>query len=53
LLGLEFADLSPAEAAALIASRGAGAPFRYVVTPNAGWRANRRCCRCITTPRCA
>lgn len=35
MLGLEFADLSPAEAAALIASRGAGAPFRYVVTPNA------------------
>jgi exopolysaccharide biosynthesis WecB/TagA/CpsF family protein len=35
LLGLEFADLAPAEAAALIAARDAAAPFGYVVTPNA------------------
>lgn len=35
LLGLDFADLAPAEAATIIASRPAGAPFRYVVTPNA------------------
>jgi N-acetylglucosaminyldiphosphoundecaprenol N-acetyl-beta-D-mannosaminyltransferase len=35
LLGLNFADLSVPEAAAAILSRPAGAPFRYVVTPNA------------------
>jgi len=35
LLGVEFADVTTAEAAALIAARGADTPFRYVVTPNA------------------
>jgi N-acetylglucosaminyldiphosphoundecaprenol N-acetyl-beta-D-mannosaminyltransferase len=35
LLGLNFADLTAAEAAEAIAARPAGAPFRYVVTPNA------------------
>lgn len=35
LLGLDFDDVAPAEAAAMIASRDARAPFRYVVTPNA------------------
>ncbi len=35
LLGLGFADLDAAAAAALIAARPDGAPFRYVVTPNA------------------
>ena len=35
LLGLEFADLDAAAAAAWIAARPSGAPFGYVVTPNA------------------
>lgn len=35
LLGLDFACLDVAEAAALIANRRADAPFAYVVTPNA------------------
>jgi exopolysaccharide biosynthesis WecB/TagA/CpsF family protein len=35
LLGLDFADLPPAEAAAWVAARPANAPFGYVVTPNA------------------
>lgn len=35
LLGLDFADLDPAEAAARIAARPATAPFGFVVTPNA------------------
>jgi len=35
LLGLDFADLDVAEAAALLAARPADAPFQYVVTPNA------------------
>ena len=35
LLGLGFADLTVAEAAARIAARPAEAPFAYVVTPNA------------------
>jgi len=35
LLSLEFADLDAAAAAGLLAQRPAGAPFRYVVTPNA------------------
>lgn len=35
LLGLDFACLDVARAAALIASRRADAPFAYVVTPNA------------------
>ena len=35
LLGMEFADLEAAEAAAAVAARAEGAPFRYVVTPNA------------------
>jgi exopolysaccharide biosynthesis WecB/TagA/CpsF family protein len=35
LLGLDFADLDAVRAAALIAARPEGAPFRYVVTPNA------------------
>jgi N-acetylglucosaminyldiphosphoundecaprenol N-acetyl-beta-D-mannosaminyltransferase len=35
LLGLEFADLTVAQAAARIAARPADAPFGYVVTPNA------------------
>ena len=35
LLGLEFADLSAAEAAEAIAARPADSPFGYVVTPNA------------------
>jgi N-acetylglucosaminyldiphosphoundecaprenol N-acetyl-beta-D-mannosaminyltransferase len=34
-LGLDFADLDAAAAAALIAQQSAGVPFRYVVTPNA------------------
>lgn len=34
-LGLDFADTDAAGAAALIAARPAGAPFSYVVTPNA------------------
>ncbi|MBS0561383.1 MAG: WecB/TagA/CpsF family glycosyltransferase [Proteobacteria bacterium] len=34
-LGLDFADADAARAAALIAARPEGAPFRYVVTPNA------------------
>ena len=35
LLGLRFNDLAPNAAAAAIAARPAGAPFGYVVTPNA------------------
>lgn len=35
LLGLDYAALDVAGAAAAIARRPAGAPFRYVVTPNA------------------
>jgi exopolysaccharide biosynthesis WecB/TagA/CpsF family protein len=35
LLGLEFADLDAAAAAAWLAARPAEAPFGYVVTPNA------------------
>lgn len=35
LLGLDFADLDTAAAAAWIAARPAAAPFGYVVTPNA------------------
>jgi N-acetylglucosaminyldiphosphoundecaprenol N-acetyl-beta-D-mannosaminyltransferase len=35
LLGLEFADLTLAEAASCIAERAEDAPFGYVVTPNA------------------
>lgn len=35
LLGLDFADLDASAAAALVAQQPAGAPFRYVVTPNA------------------
>ena len=35
LLNLDFADLTAAEAAAQLARRPAGAPFHYVVTPNA------------------
>lgn len=35
LLGLDFADLDVAEAAAQIAARSPDAPFGYVVTPNA------------------
>src|SRR3954447_7472754 len=35
LLGLDFDALSQAEALHLIAARPAGAPFAYVVTPNA------------------
>jgi UDP-N-acetyl-D-mannosaminuronic acid transferase (WecB/TagA/CpsF family) len=35
LLGLEFADIDAAAAAAWLAARPAGAPFGYVVTPNA------------------
>lgn len=35
LLGLRFADVDAADAAAAIAARPAGAPFAYVVTPNA------------------
>jgi N-acetylglucosaminyldiphosphoundecaprenol N-acetyl-beta-D-mannosaminyltransferase len=35
LLGLDFADLDAAGAAALLAARPAEAPFGYVVTPNA------------------
>nr|WP_294510025.1 WecB/TagA/CpsF family glycosyltransferase [uncultured Rhodopila sp.] len=35
LLGLDFACLDTAQAAALIAGRPADAPFAYVVTPNA------------------
>jgi N-acetylglucosaminyldiphosphoundecaprenol N-acetyl-beta-D-mannosaminyltransferase len=35
LLGLDFADLTVAEAAARIADRPGSAPFAYVVTPNA------------------
>jgi len=35
LLGMEFADLDASEAAAAIAARPDGAPFGYVVTPNA------------------
>lgn len=35
LLGLDFADLDAAAAAALLAARPAEAPFGYVVTPNA------------------
>jgi N-acetylglucosaminyldiphosphoundecaprenol N-acetyl-beta-D-mannosaminyltransferase len=35
LLGLDFADLDVTEAASRIAERPAGAPFGYVVTPNA------------------
>jgi UDP-N-acetyl-D-mannosaminuronic acid transferase (WecB/TagA/CpsF family) len=35
LLGMDFADLDAAEAAAAIAARPDGAPFGYVVTPNA------------------
>jgi len=35
LLGLDFADLDAAAAAAWIAARPASAPFGYVVTPNA------------------
>lgn len=35
LLGLDFADLAPDEAAALLLARPALAPFGYVVTPNA------------------
>jgi N-acetylglucosaminyldiphosphoundecaprenol N-acetyl-beta-D-mannosaminyltransferase len=35
LLELDFADMDAAAAAALLARRPAGAPFRFVVTPNA------------------
>ena len=35
LLGLDFADVDAVAAAAMIAARPHGAPFRYVVTPNA------------------
>jgi N-acetylglucosaminyldiphosphoundecaprenol N-acetyl-beta-D-mannosaminyltransferase len=35
LLGMDFADLEAADAAAAIAARPDGAPFGYVVTPNA------------------
>ncbi len=35
LLGLDFEGLTAEEALALLASRGAGAPFAYLVTPNA------------------
>jgi N-acetylglucosaminyldiphosphoundecaprenol N-acetyl-beta-D-mannosaminyltransferase len=35
LLGLNFADLTAEQAARAIAARPEGAPFRYVVTPNA------------------
>jgi N-acetylglucosaminyldiphosphoundecaprenol N-acetyl-beta-D-mannosaminyltransferase len=35
LLGLDFADIDAVAAAAAIAERPDGAPFRYVVTPNA------------------
>ncbi|HET7882066.1 MAG TPA: WecB/TagA/CpsF family glycosyltransferase [Acetobacteraceae bacterium] len=35
LLGLDFADMSAADAAALLAQRPASAPFDYVTTPNA------------------
>jgi len=35
LLGLDFADLDAAEAAAWLAQRPASAPFGYVTTPNA------------------
>jgi N-acetylglucosaminyldiphosphoundecaprenol N-acetyl-beta-D-mannosaminyltransferase len=35
LLGMEFDDLTVAQAAACIAERPANAPFSYVVTPNA------------------
>ena len=35
LLGFEFADLGVRDAAALIGARPSGAPFAYVVTPNA------------------
>jgi N-acetylglucosaminyldiphosphoundecaprenol N-acetyl-beta-D-mannosaminyltransferase len=35
LLGLDFADLEPQEAAARLLARPASAPFAYVVTPNA------------------
>jgi N-acetylglucosaminyldiphosphoundecaprenol N-acetyl-beta-D-mannosaminyltransferase len=35
LLGLEFADLTVVDAAEVIAARPDGAPFGYVVTPNA------------------
>lgn len=35
LLGLDFTDLGAEDAAAFIAARPAGAPFGYVVTPNA------------------
>ena len=35
LLGLDFADLTVAEAAELVARRPAAAPFGYVTTPNA------------------
>lgn len=35
LLGLDFADVTVAQAAACIAARPADAPFGYVVTPNA------------------
>jgi exopolysaccharide biosynthesis WecB/TagA/CpsF family protein len=35
LLGLDFADMDATAAAALLARRPAGAPFRFVVTPNA------------------
>ena len=35
LLGLDFADCDAPAAAALIAARPDGSPFRYVVTPNA------------------
>jgi N-acetylglucosaminyldiphosphoundecaprenol N-acetyl-beta-D-mannosaminyltransferase len=35
LLGLDFADLTLTDAARVIAARPDGAPFRYVVTPNA------------------
>jgi N-acetylglucosaminyldiphosphoundecaprenol N-acetyl-beta-D-mannosaminyltransferase len=35
LLGLDFANLTAAEAAETVAARPGGAPFRYIVTPNA------------------
>jgi exopolysaccharide biosynthesis WecB/TagA/CpsF family protein len=35
LLGMEFADLEAVDAAAAVAARPDGAPFCYVVTPNA------------------
>ncbi len=46
LLGLDFADLDATEAAHAIVARPAGAPFRYIVTPNADHLV-----RCSREPR--